>query len=464
MQKLKRQSKAAKPPGAGARRRSARATRVLDKNYHPGCTCGACVKYGEDLAKGILQPTYDDIPHLDDLYGLDGGKPPNLFKSWKSLEPPPPSLKFAASLYQPPPVATAGEDYVKIKSVSVDVDPKLLSFDIMRELIDQFLQKNPKDGKKLWDCMATVRGPDQGIGAPASPCDGSDSVAEHKRVARKKLTCTIIRGRLFPGTTNCSSADINNDPSAVVQLPKKATWDHYDKHVFKTCQHLGIPYQVDGEDTVQNQPPSKTAAGGTGSTKYVLKPGGLQFHASFPAVVINSECPPVGSFLRFSSQGFETDQYIVKTQAEDGSPLSNYVLQVTGVPASQFKQRVWKIITFKETKIGAIIIAEVVPFFTVKSTSAPSAQMPTNKWGFSSQQLKDGQVKLIPVDAAKYKYIRDLMASSEGMHDNSKMQAVIQKTGHVEFYYVPDAVVPPVSVPQDDPEPILEEDDDTEDN
>lgn len=136
---------------------------------------------------------------------------------------------------------------MKVKTLAVEIDPKALSFEQMRQLIDEFLSKNPPQGKILWDCMAAVRGPDQGFDAPAALCDGSNSDAEQARVNRKKATTTILRGRMFPGTKNCSSADIDDNPEAIVQLPVKAKWDHFDKHVFKVCQHLKIPYQIDGE-------------------------------------------------------------------------------------------------------------------------------------------------------------------------------------------------------------------------
>jgi hypothetical protein len=63
------------------------------------------------------------------------------------------------------------------------------------------------------------------------------------------VTGAIIRGRLFPKGVSGGSAKFNKDPDAVVQLPAKKDWDHYDAHVFEACQILHIPCKVEGDHT-----------------------------------------------------------------------------------------------------------------------------------------------------------------------------------------------------------------------
>lgn len=141
-----------------------------------------------------------------------------------------------------------GEGHVKLKALSVELDTKLLSFDLMRQLTDEFLAKNPKEAKKFWDLMAVVRGPDTGLKGTLAKIDGSTPDAEKERVTRKRQTCSILRGLFFPQAVNCSSADISTDPDAKIMLPPKDQWDHYDKHVWKVCQAHGITYQTIGQE------------------------------------------------------------------------------------------------------------------------------------------------------------------------------------------------------------------------
>lgn len=147
---------------------------------------------------------------------------------------------------------------MKLKTVSVDIDPKALTFESMRQLTDEFLKSNPKEGKKYWDCMVALRGPDTGLPnaeglASVALANGNTPGPEHDRITRKATTSAIIRAHMFPGAAGCSSAAMNSDPDAILILPEKDKWDHFDKHMFKAAIVLGIPVQT-GDEKLQTQP------------------------------------------------------------------------------------------------------------------------------------------------------------------------------------------------------------------
>ena len=157
---------------------------------------------------------------------------------------------------------------MKLKALSIELDNKSITFDVIRQITDDFLAKNPKEAKKWWDVMAVVRGPDIGLnGGPLAKCDGSEPTAEKERIARKRMTCTILRGLFFPSTVNCSSAEVSVDPEALITLPPKEKWDHYDKHVWKVCQAHNIPFQIIGQEG--QQPPKQTQPKGKSGSKPV---------------------------------------------------------------------------------------------------------------------------------------------------------------------------------------------------
>lgn len=242
---------------------------------------------------------------------------------------------------------------MKVSIQSVEINPKNLSFDQMRQLIDGMLSGNPKEGKRLWDAMACVRGPDLGLNGTNAKIDGSTPDAENKRVARKKQTCTIIRGHLFPGASGCSAADINTSSEAIIHLPAKAEWDHYDKHVHKVAVNLNIPYEIEGE-------PKKSVSGQmlVVSLPYPEKiPFGLE----------------VG--LQFSYLGtHDGNRKIFKTA--DGFKVFMDIIDAPSVPYSTCK---W--VVAKPYNGEYLVLA---PPDDV-AAAAPQVKWPTNCWGFNAK-------------------------------------------------------------------------------
>src|SRR4051812_37728376 len=117
----------------------------------------------------------------------------------------------------------------------------------MLELLGEFLSNTTTEGKRLWDALATVRGPDCGISAGPDWEDGRSPDNTKKREVRKAQTAMILRSRLFPKGVGGASAKFSKNPDALIILPAKKDWDHYDKHVYKTCQAFGFGVQVEGE-------------------------------------------------------------------------------------------------------------------------------------------------------------------------------------------------------------------------
>lgn len=202
-----------------------------------------------------------------------------------------------------------------LKSMKVEIDPKTLSFELVRKLVDEFLTHNPKEGKKFWDVMVALRGPDQGFGSGPAKIDGSTPTEENARISRKKLTSTIIRGRMFPGTVHCSAAQIDANPDAIIQLPAKAGWDHFDKHVFKAATVLGIKYEIEGE------PKPILAEGG----EWVLMEDHPTYHMTFvvgpltfdPQEIVGQSLnilSPAGHTMIITSSGFKA--YIQESKSE----------------------------------------------------------------------------------------------------------------------------------------------------
>lgn len=145
---------------------------------------------------------------------------------------------------------------MKLKALTIDIDPKALTFDTLRALTDEFLKSNPKEGKRYWDCMAALRGPDVGLPdadgkVVAALANGQTPGPEHARVQRKHTTSAIIRAHMFPGAAGCSAAQMNMEPDAHIVLPAKDLWDHFDKHIFKAAVVLGLPVQIGDEPLLQ---------------------------------------------------------------------------------------------------------------------------------------------------------------------------------------------------------------------
>lgn len=134
----------------------------------------------------------------------------------------------------------------------IDLDPSSLSYHDILVLIGDFLASNPHEGKKLWDLLAVVRGPDCGLGLGPDYEDGRDEKATKGRNDRKALTGAIIRAYMFPKGVGGASAKFNHHEDTIF-LPPKKDWDHYDKHVWKAINVLDIPHKIEGEPTFSDK-------------------------------------------------------------------------------------------------------------------------------------------------------------------------------------------------------------------
>lgn len=97
-------------------------------------------------------------------------------------------------------------------------------------------------GKELWDVLVCLRGPD----SPSERgrtfgLDKANQMAYDARVARKMRTVAVIRGKTFPGI---GAARFRQDRNWV-ELPPSTEWDHFDKHVARAAQALGIEVRID---------------------------------------------------------------------------------------------------------------------------------------------------------------------------------------------------------------------------
>jgi len=99
--------------------------------------------------------------------------------------------------------------------------------------------KTSRDSQRLWDILTSLRGPDSGIDQPASERPGDESAIHstryRARVDRKMATVAVIRATsgLSGGSARTRSADH-------VILPPSSEWDHFDKHVARAAEALGL--------------------------------------------------------------------------------------------------------------------------------------------------------------------------------------------------------------------------------
>ena len=134
----------------------------------------------------------------------------------------------------------------------------------IRAIIGDFLQTSP-DAGSLWDLICCLRGPD-------SPSEKPNMTTEQSRVAykgrrgRKAKTVEVIRHHAFGGVIG-GAARSRGDRNWV-ELPPRDQWDHFDRHVERAAEVLGLEIRVEEEkevaglrvalsDTPAPQPPQK---------------------------------------------------------------------------------------------------------------------------------------------------------------------------------------------------------------
>ena len=119
---------------------------------------------------------------------------------------------------------------------------KGMSLDELRETVGVIIKSNPNAGP-FWDIITCQRGPD----APSERPDQSGPVASAAYAARRKRkfnTVEVIRSVSFGGFVGGAARSHEDDK---VILPPQKQWDHFDKHVARAANVLGLKVEVEGE-------------------------------------------------------------------------------------------------------------------------------------------------------------------------------------------------------------------------
>lgn len=111
---------------------------------------------------------------------------------------------------------------------------KSLSFDEQRAVIGFFLKSG--SGSQLWDLLTGLRGPDSPSERPNMSHE-EQAAAYKGRRARKYNTVEIIREAAFFGVVG-GAARYHEDTK--VTVPPSKEWDHFDKHVARAAQTIGL--------------------------------------------------------------------------------------------------------------------------------------------------------------------------------------------------------------------------------
>jgi hypothetical protein len=120
------------------------------------------------------------------------------------------------------------------------VDPKTASMNELRQWMGQVIKHNPNSGR-FWDLITCLRGPD-------TPSERPDMTSEERNVAysgrrrRKADTVEVIRAKAFGGVVG-GSARYRTDRDFVL-LPPEGEWDHFDKHVQRAANAIGIEVKI----------------------------------------------------------------------------------------------------------------------------------------------------------------------------------------------------------------------------
>lgn len=112
-----------------------------------------------------------------------------------------------------------------------------MTFDDMRKVIEAFLRKaSGGEAKKFWDVIVCLRGPDWPSERPCQPVT-TQQKRYAQRLDRKYRTVEVVRAKAFGGVVGGSA---KAHAAKSVQLPPPQKWDHFDKHVYRAAQALGL--------------------------------------------------------------------------------------------------------------------------------------------------------------------------------------------------------------------------------
>lgn len=111
---------------------------------------------------------------------------------------------------------------------------KNLTFDEQRIAIGIFLKSS--HGARLWNLITALRGPDSPSEKPNMSFDEQQQAYKARR-KRKYNTVEVIRDAAFFGVIG-GAARSHKDTK--VTIPNSKEWDHFDRHVFKAAQAIGL--------------------------------------------------------------------------------------------------------------------------------------------------------------------------------------------------------------------------------
>jgi len=107
----------------------------------------------------------------------------------------------------------------------------------MRRMCQEFFTTAPlHERERFWDLITCLRGPD-------SPSERSNMTSEEHAAAysgrrkRKYNTVEVIRHKVFYGACGGSARRRAGDS---VLLPPPYKWEHFDKHVARAAEVLGL--------------------------------------------------------------------------------------------------------------------------------------------------------------------------------------------------------------------------------
>ena len=121
-------------------------------------------------------------------------------------------------------------------------NPRECSLDEFRQFMALFLGGNPNSGQG-WDLICAQRGPD----SPSERSDmapGDSAKAYAGRRERKFRTVEVIRNASFFGVSG-GCARSHKDTKVV--LPPMKHWDHFDRHVQRAANILGLKVEINDE-------------------------------------------------------------------------------------------------------------------------------------------------------------------------------------------------------------------------
>ena len=116
-----------------------------------------------------------------------------------------------------------------------EIDVSGYSLDDLRRLVGKMLTTNP-NSDRLWDILTALRGPDAPSERPnMKPKEALAAYASRRE--RKYRTVEILRERAFFGAVGGVARHHDDDK---VTLPPHVAWDHFDKHVARAANAIGI--------------------------------------------------------------------------------------------------------------------------------------------------------------------------------------------------------------------------------